>query len=456
MDSRKLGRLEETMETLNSRAKTWNIVTISRIKGPLTEEILRQSLDIIQHRHPRLNSRIIRYENNLYFESKETPKIALEVVNKLKNEQWQEVVDDEMNKEIDSSKGLLRAVLVHIQNDYYISYLITTVHHAIADGLSCIQLHSEILTCCQKVLSGELVNPLPSLSLFPPIEELLPEGTNNFRGKIKNILFLLQLAFQKLWNRPETLGFEKYVSIADRHCEIVHRQLDQELTQQFINRCRQENTTVHSALCAAMMFTVAKKIVKGNKRDIRVNCLSYLDLRRRLKPAISDEHMTVLAASMMEFYTVRKNTSFWELARDVKQKLEITTKSDKIFNMMLVAQELVNFCFRYPQQVSATVSVSNIGKVNIPKSYGEFELEEISFAASHAINGGVFTTHVLTFQGKMMFNFVFSQPSISRETMKDIVNKFINCIFDVCNINSDKMLINKKSLYSLNQQSFFS
>ncbi len=38
--NRKLGRLEQAMEILNSRAKTWSIVTISRIKGLFAQIIV--------------------------------------------------------------------------------------------------------------------------------------------------------------------------------------------------------------------------------------------------------------------------------------------------------------------------------------------------------------------------------------------------------------------------------
>ncbi|MFW9263174.1 phthiocerol/phthiodiolone dimycocerosyl transferase family protein [Nostoc sp. CALU 546] len=438
--NRKLGRIEQAMEILNSRAKTWNIVTISRIKGYICEETLAQALDVIQCRHPRLNSQIVRSKNSLSFQNQGTAKIALRVVRQSNNQQWQEVVYEEMNEKIDSSKGLLRVVLVHLVGAERITYLITTIHHAIADGLSSIQLHSEILTCCQKIVSGEPINPGASLTPLPPIEELMPEWTKGFRGRINSIILLLQLGLQKIWNRPKTLGFEKYVSIAKRRCNIIHRQLDQDLTQKFVDHCRQENTTVHSALCAVMMFTIGRKIIKGNRKNIRLNCLSYFDLRRHLEPAISDNHLAVLASSSMGFYTIKKNTSLWELAREVKQKLEVSKKSGDLFKMILIAKNLIDFCFIYPRQVAATVSVSNVGRVNIPQHYGEFELEEISFAGSHALYAGVFIIHASTFQGKMLLNFVFSEPSISQNTMETLVNNVMSYILEICNLSLDSSL----------------
>ncbi|MCL1473645.1 hypothetical protein LAY57_23710 [Argonema antarcticum A004/B2] len=112
IDNRELAPIEQAMEILNRRAGSYNVVTISRIEGFLNEEILRQVLDLIQCRHPRLNSRIVGDLDNLRFETEGTQKIPLRVENKLHNEEWQEVVLEEMNEKIDSSKVLLRSVLV--------------------------------------------------------------------------------------------------------------------------------------------------------------------------------------------------------------------------------------------------------------------------------------------------------------------------------------------------------
>ena len=429
--NRKLGQLEETMEILNQRAKTWNVVTISRIRGNIQETVLRQSLNIIQYRHPALNSHIINSRNSYYYQSKGTGKLPLQVVNIRESQEWEAIVNAEMNQVIDSSKYLLRVVLVKILNQQNINYLITTTHHAITDGLSSVQLHSEILTYCQKITEGKSLPIVTTLEPLPPIEKLLPTWTNSFKSKLGRVALLLNIALQKYWNQPKALRVEKYVPISQRRCEIIHRQLSEESTRQFIQQCRQENTTVQSALCAALMLTVSKQLAKNHEDNIPVSCLSYLDLRRRLQPEISTENMTVLAASLMKFYRITNNTSFWELARKVKHNLNEKIHQGEIFQMIYLAKYLINFSLLFPNQVSPTVSVSNLGKVNIPHNYGELELEEISFVGSHALYAGMFIVHAATFQEKMTLNFVFSQPSLNQQTMERLVDHCIDSIMKV-------------------------
>jgi HD-GYP domain-containing protein (c-di-GMP phosphodiesterase class II) len=431
-NNRKLGQLERMMEILNIRASTWNIVTSSRIVGNLQPEILQRSLDIVQYRHPRLKSRIIHLQNGWYFQTEGTEKITLRIVDKLDIEQWEEVVVAEMNQKIDSGKILWRSVLVQSRIDPNLNYLVTTLHHAIADGLSSIKLHGEILTYYHQISSNSLIEPIIELAALPPVEEILPTWTKGWRGKINSAILFLKMALQKFWYRPRTLKHEKYVSIPQRYSDIICRQVDPETTQKFIQHCQQNKTTVHSVLCAIIMEAIAKKLTKKNTKNIRISYLLHIDLRRRLQPAISQENMTILSTTMMVCTAIQIGSqSIWKLAGEVKQNLETCIHGGNIFNMIKIAQPLVDFCFIFPRQVAATFFISNIGKVNIPKIYGELELVEISFASSHALYAGVLAVNVVTFQEKMMLNFVFSQPATSRETAEFLANEVIYSIHEI-------------------------
>lgn len=424
MDNRELGNMEKAMETLNRHGGGFLVVTVGRIKGPLNAEMVRRALDLVQCRHPRLNSRIVGFLDSFRFETGEMPLIPLRVVDKLHNEPWTDVVLEELNEEIDSSKGLLRTVLVRLINESHVNYLIVTVLHTISDGLSCLQLYSEILAYCQSFASDDPISQVTSLPTLPPVEELLPESKKGLRK-------------EPLCDQPEplgveTLGFEKCVPMELRRCGLVHRQLDAELTQQLVNICRQEKTTVQGALCAAMLFAAVRKIRAGQTNDVRVNCRSLVDLRQRLKPVISNENMIVLISSLMSFHTLQINTSFWELARDIKQQLDAGLEQGEMFSRVLMYSHNVESLLRRPNEVLATVSVSNVGRVNIPKVYGSLELEEISFVPSIAAYGDVFYAAVTTFQGKIFWNFPFSEPAISLHTMENLVNSAVSCIIDAC------------------------
>jgi NRPS condensation-like uncharacterized protein len=431
-DNRELVPIEQAMEVLNRVAGSFNVVTISRIKGLLSEEIVRQALDLAQRRHPRLHCRIVGSLNSLRFETEGTQKIPLRVVDKFPIEQWQDVVLEELNEKIESSKGLVRAVLVRNQTENNSSYLLTTLHHAIVDGCSSIRLHQDILTYCQRIISGDPITQVSSLSALPPVDELLPESMKGFRGRINSALFLLGLGLKQLWHRPETLGFEKYVPTELRRCGMAHRKLDEELTRQLVTICRKEKTTVQGALCAALLLTAARKIRAENRTDVRVSCRSYVDLRRRLKPSVSQENMGILASSLTSFHTIQTNTSFWELARDVRKQLETGLERGDVFRPVPMYRKIAESYLARSHKVAVTVAITNVGRVSIPSVYSPFTLEEISFIPAQAAFGGVLAAAVTTFEGKMILNFMFSEPSISRDTMENLANSLVSCLVDSC------------------------
>ena len=426
LENRELVPIEQAMEIMNRHSGSYNIVTMSRITGLLTEEIVRKALDLVQSRHPRLNSRIVGELDSLRFETEGTQKIPLHV---LRDRHLNDIVLDEINSEIDSSKGLVRFVFIPPEKDGKTSYLLATIHHAITDGLSGIQLHSEILTYCQKIASGEPVNLETSLKPLPPLYDLIPTSMKGLRGKLNIILFLWQLTFKQLWYRPQTLEFEKCVPLESRNSGWIRRQLDETLTQQIVNRCRQEKTTVQAAICAAMMLATAKKIARVNE-NVRVSCESYVDLRRRLSPVVHPENLGVLASAVTSFHTLKPQLSFWDLARDVRKQLESGLKRSDLFVPFLMLRNLIESALKNCDRAPATVGLTNVGRVNIPSVYGDFKLEEISYVTGLAAIGGVLNAAVTTFEGKMTFNFMFSEPSISWETMEILVNSVISCLID--------------------------
>jgi NRPS condensation-like uncharacterized protein len=431
--NRKLAPNEQSMEIFNRCAGSFYIVTISRVKGGLKEEILRQALDLIQTRHPRLNSRIVGALDNLHFDFG-AKKIPLRVVQKHSSEQWEEVVLEELNQPIDSDKYLVRTVLITFPDDQ-LNYLLTILHHAISDGLSTVQLHSEILTHCQKVVESEIEENILSLHPLPDIQELLSKSMQGKIAKIKGIFFLLRFKLKLSWIRPKTLEFDKYVPSELRRCSMVQRKLNQEMTAQFVESCRKQRTTVQAALCAAMMLAAYREIRSETTAKLPISCRSYVDLRKRLKPQVNQEDLGILVSAIISLHTLGINTSFWDLALDVKQALKVSLESEDIFNIVLMSKKICESLLSRPNEVPVTVDVTNIGRIGIPSDYGLFKLEEISFLPAQVVFGGFFCVAVTTFKDIMILNFMFSEPSISKERIEILVNHAISYIVDACKID---------------------
>jgi NRPS condensation-like uncharacterized protein len=428
--NRKLAPNEQSMELLNRCAGSFNVVTISRIKGGLKAEIVRQALDVVQMRHPRLNSRLIGDLDNLHFEFG-IDKIPLRIVHKNSSQEWQAVVLEELNQPIKSDQYLMRTVLIGFP-DEQLNYLLTILHHAISDGLSAVQLHSEILTYCQKRLEGTIETDIPRLAPLPDIQALMPKSMQGKFAILKGILCLLKLQLKLNLHRPKTLAFEQCVPIESRRCGMVHRQLNQVITGKLVELCKKEKTTVQSALCTAMMMAVAAELRNDSKTKLRLSCRSFVDLRKRFQPEVHRENLGILVSSITSLHTLEKNTPFWNLARDVRRQLNVSLASDDIFCLALMTKKVVESLLSRPNEAPVTVALTNIGRIDIPSDYGLLKLEEISFIPAQAVFGGIFSAAVTTFQDTMILNFMFSEPSLSQEKIEILVDRTLSYIIDLC------------------------
>ncbi|MEO1430538.1 MAG: condensation domain-containing protein [Cyanobacteria bacterium J06633_8] len=431
LETRELTVHEQSMEILNNLAASFHIVTISRIKGLLNEELLRQALDTTQERHPFLNARIVEKSNSFWFESA-ADKIPLLVVHKQHQQQWEEVVIEELNKKINSEKNLLRVTLITLEAEN-ICYLITVIHHSISDASSCIQLHSELLTYCQNIVEGKAETQVHRLSQLPSIYKLIPKSFQGITGAISNIFYLLNLKLRLSRYQPITIGFENSVPIQSRRCGMVHRKLDSELTRRLVEVCRQNQTTVQAALGAAMLFAVAKNNKFSQTKNNYFSFRSSVNLRGRLQSKISNEHLAAMASAVVSFHAFQVNDNFWDLARDIKHKLEKGLTRGDGFRQLLMFKTIMKSFLKKPYQSAVSAALTNIGRVKIPHNYGQFELEEISFVPAQSAFGGIFAAAVSTFRDKMLLNFMFSQPSISTKTIENLADDMICIISDVCN-----------------------
>lgn len=437
--NRKLGSVEEAMEIMN-RYDKYFIVTVSRIRRNLNAEILRQSLEFLQYRHPRLNSRIINSLNSLYFETEDTPKIPLRVVKKIHSEQWQEVLEEELNQKLDSSQGLARAVLVHIADDDNLCYLIITVHHAIALASSVIKLHSELLTYYTQLTLDKPINLNDKLPALPPVEELLPPSVKGLRGTISKLYFLLKTMSRTTLHQPDALGFDKSASSNIQNYNlVVHRKLDQALTQKIIYNCRQNKTTVQGALCVAMMLATAQLINSDSAKNLRVMCHSSIDIRKYLEPIISDEHLVAAFSYSTGFFNVNINTPFWDLTCQVKQQIQTSLLNrQELFSKVLVYKQMTDICLQNPQTIPDSIAVTNIGKLNISQQYNSLAIEEISFVPTQSIINNNLTVAVTTFNEKMILNFIFSEPTITRQRMEKFVSYVISYLINACQLEEER------------------
>lgn len=473
---RSLTPLEATLDTLGRTANLYNVITIAQVRGPLTAEILHQALAGLQQRHRPLRW-VIRPEpgKDLAFYQPQELKLPLTVTIAAHPSDWQQRVTAACNTPLASDQFLLRLEWVRgPEPDRQV--LILTLHHAISEGRSSLYLHSTLLDYCGQLLAGVQPNITP-LDLVPSLSEQLPAPYRGFGGWLKSWGTLLQLQLRLGQGGVAALPIQRFVPVADRRSGFVQHWVGPELVDRLRLRARQEGTTVHSALLAAMSLIVARKLAShpastdqngpnsglGSARvgksslfsffcklfgfkiptahpavtqsaanSARILTQSPIDLRPRLVPPVPAEPLCLMISSLSTAHQVSPDTDFWTLGREVAQQLDWTTQRDTSLSLYRVADWVLRVMTRWPDRLLFTIGVTNVGIVNLPPRYGDLTLEQLSFLPSPSRCAGAWELAVVTFQGTMALTCGFVQGATTETEVAQRLRELVAVLEQNC------------------------
>lgn len=374
----------ERISWLFDQSRCFHFALAADISGTATTQQWRLALDAVQRRHPLLSVGINGTDlYNPFFQHVPGMQIPLRVVDGNSLERWESVLEAEMANPFQSNQvPLVRAVL--IQQDHGAKFILAA-HHAIADGISFSFLMRDLLSA----LNGETLEALPmpvSLDTFLAIKKNISPGSE----QLTNIS-----SVQKIPQSTPTL---------------THLRLSQALTSQLVIRAREEGTTVHGALCAALSITEWKGTDRLKAKPVTI--LSPVSVRKTF--GVDDDCVAFFITKIVAF-DPDQYESFWELARFGKRELS-DAKTVEAITADMVAQDqyfsgqdavgaaqIAEIAFNYD------FVLTNIGTVNYDTDFGPFKLEAMyGPLILNGIKGGT-TLSVVTVNGSLQLT------SISRD-----------------------------------------
>jgi hypothetical protein len=406
---RHLGIEEHTLWSYDQVAPVHFTLTASII-GELHIDQLQQTLVKVQQRHPLLNVRIVSDRSGQPWLVEDSCSIPLRVVKRQSDRHWQQEVERELSHPFDWNQApLIRIVLVHARD---ISEMIVSCQHSVADGMSTVYLLRDILQALG--IPGSQQQVLPER---PPYEHLTPNFTQKIHASSKENSIKPQLEL------VSNLTYKKPTLPKNSQPRLLSWSLSAEETTTLIDRCHQEQTTVHAAICAAFLLTISQQNDTDKNSDFkqpsRLKCFSPVNIRRFLTPVIQEDfglYLTVIATA----HNVTPDLCLWDFARSIKSQLNQRMLPDQIFAHL---PQIENFISTFPSPSSVKdlswevngydIGVSNLGRLNIPHQYGRLKLT--------GIYGPALTTHytnarfigVATLKDEMFFTLVYSEWDFS-------------------------------------------
>jgi NRPS condensation-like uncharacterized protein len=405
-----------------------NWVVIARLSKKLHGPNLKKALEQIQKMYPPLQCKIKRTDTP-EFVTEDVPEIPLTILERKGNDHWLEEADDELLIPFPWDKGPLMRVKVLVSNDR--SDLLITVSHIIADGVSSVGLLKKILKIIGNFRKGETSISEPIYKELPSTFELLKRDLK-YPPEFLDIFGKLVLLF----NKPVEMPGDIDVPPEKRRTRLVPKLMTQKETKELIARCKKENTTVHGAICAAVLQTVAEQIrhlsTAKKTGPLMIGCCSPVNIRHLFKRPVGEE-MGNFISDALHYQLIDENTSLWKNARKVKETLIKDLKFGRDIKALLEMKtgftekltpiEMVHNL----NKLFPPVLVTNLGVIKLPDELSELIPDSIHYTASinpAAKNG--FTVAVFTYCGCLNLEFLYSEPYISKERAYLMIDNTIN------------------------------
>jgi hypothetical protein len=355
---RPLGAGEEFMWLLDLSSRI-HFALAAEVEGRTTVEEWRAALDALQRRHPLLSVCIDSNHSRIpHFRHVKGEPIPLRVVETV-DMRWERELERELRTQFDPRQApLMRAVLLYQESK---AVFILVAHHSIADGFSVAFAIRDVL----EALSGQ---PLDRLPLMPSREEIfgLPRGTSTEAGS----------ASQSSAAVTASLARDKREAPVPR---IQRLSLVPFLTSMLQSKAKEQGTTVHGALCAALALA-GRQIDRGwHDNPLRVR--SSVSIR---KLQGLEEHCMLAIGGGEVTVDPETTAKFWELARAMKSELSgVQTREgaalplNAAYRAVLSGMDAQRAPHLLKRAFGGQAMVTNLGRLPFDSIFGRLRLESL-------------------------------------------------------------------------------
>src|SRR5499427_4068194 len=362
---RPLGSLEHLFWLLDQHRFVHFAVT-ALISGETSARGWRRALDRLQKRHPILSVCIDGEPDSVpSFRQADVTPIPLRIVEDEPELRWEVEVGKELARPFNPSRApLIRAVLIQGARD---GAFMLVAHHSIADGLSLAYAIRDTLGLSLAyairdtldALAGRFLRPLPWL---PSQDDMMHVSDSLVDGQEQDQAGAAMPAVYRSHDnaRPTVKGLR----------------LSPSLTSSIRARARQKESTVHGALCAALVL--ASREVFAPWREIPLRIFSPINARPLLDAGESCGVFLGATTNVFE----RQATDFWDIARDAGIGVAANKTSENIAAQLSAFRRVVGngadvaTVAEFVAEVFASeVLLTNLGDLSFDRQFGPVTLK---------------------------------------------------------------------------------
>jgi len=386
------------------------------VKGDIPLDGLKRALAKLQERHPLARARVEMTADKKQYVTDENPSPIPVKEFDGGGTDWKSVLKSELLTTFDIFRGpMIRLSLIRNEDT---TDIMAVFHHALCDGLSAVQFLHEMLL----FLSGTATDLKPY--------ENAPVFSKLIKKEIMDVIDSREL--------PPWLKNKEYLNIELKPPKaepfpqpdfaLHHWFFDREQTQKLIGRAKSWEISVHALMGAVILKTFAEEFGKteGYTRKLQ-SPLSF-------KPFLKDEaqeYFGLFNGLLTEEFDCSPERSVREIAGDIFRRLKekiadyVPLTGYYFFNTYFldgIADPELYYANRPNPAMDYDVSLSNLGKVAMQETYGNYTVEKLYGPVFSAIRGER-VIGVNTFAGRMFFTCIYDKDCFDHSAGSRIMER---------------------------------
>jgi NRPS condensation-like uncharacterized protein len=437
----------------------FSIVTlVARIKGSVSEEMLKNAVSKVRQRHALLRVRIKDDNDHAqWFTSDGAKEIPIEIVPRKSENDWIKIHAEASKIPYEfETHPAIRFILVKSAE---VSELIILCHHIICDGMSLAYLARDLMV--------HFGDPTRAVEVLPAPAAITLDNLPTDVSQSSLAKFFINRMNHKWAEEGVFFDDEDYRILTKTYWDNYNHglfsiELSEEESTGLVARCSKENVTVNSALTTA--FCGAQSFVEG-EQPYHAKVAVGANLRDRI-PNPAGEGMGFYAGAIELKFKYNHKKGFWENARQFHRKIrpKITNKvlfgdilnwlhlDPTIFEAMnfkklggLVSPDSARYeklsAFSKKEDVVLRLlkrdniesletkhwgaTVTNLGRLDFPRTYGALELDRLIMQPG----GGIPLANVnlvlgaVTCSGKLSLVLEYAEEAVNTGVMEQIRDK---------------------------------
>jgi hypothetical protein len=417
---RELGTFERALLIADGHAP-FHIVSVLLLESAPAPHVLKQSLQILQNRHPFLRARLLHEKGTYYFAKLVEPALPFYFLPRWNADHWMYVAEVELAKRIDALAGpLFRCTYLYNAADER-GDIIFSFYHPIVDASSVKQFLHELLVVCASFMDQKTVS-LYELPPTPPAESRFPAPFRGLPLALNKLRYAFRQTIEELLFRMQTR--DKRVPPVPLHASQGHIlciQLPQDFTDSLVQRARKEGMTLNSVLNTAMLLAVNRHLYTG--QQLPMQTVSLASLRPYVQPPLGDEDLASYVSLLRYRVSVSGGADFWSLARSLHRKIDSSLKSGDKFVAATLAESFMGRLTRSKSWRMAATALNYSGVVPVQSVYGSIRAMGLhSFVSAHDL-GPEFSAEALIFNNQLSVDFVYLEADMGREEASALVEE---------------------------------